>query len=306
MFMVLLLLTVLMASVFAVASEVRVVMQWAHEIKYATAQTEKNPMFNASLKDHIIAVEELKMGVVLGQGAEGMVREAAYAGTQVAVKVTSLSMICAIPLNERLEDAQAEAQTLQPLHHPNIVVFYGVAIEYSSVEVKVMTVLELCAHGSLDDYLFDKEIAYISWKKKLELCSGVAKGMAYLHAKGIMHRDLKTLNVLLDEKNVPKIADFGLSKHKDRGQNEVQSEQTANVGTPVYMAPELMTDEQVATCDISMVDVYAFGILMWAALTRTKPYDKVCKERRLNIWALVSPTNVTFCPAPLPSPSSTC
>jgi hypothetical protein len=174
--MVLLLLTILMASVFAVASEVQAVMQWAREIKYATAQSETNPMFNASLKDHIIAVEELKMGVVLGQGAEGMVREAAYAGTQVAVKITSLSMI----------EAQAEAQTLQPLRHPNIVAFYGVAIEYSSVEVKVMTVLELCAHGSLDDYLLDKEIAYISWKKKLELCSGVAKGMAYLHAKGII------------------------------------------------------------------------------------------------------------------------
>jgi serine/threonine protein kinase len=298
--MALLMFLTLTAVVLTVVSEVRAVMQWAHEIKYARAKTEENQDFNASLKDHIIAVDELTMGIVLGQGAEGMVRKATYAGTKVAVKITSLSMICTRPLNEQLQEAQAEAQMLQPLRHPNIVVFYGVAIEYASVEVKVMTVLELCAHGSLDDYLLDKKIADISWKKKLELCSGVAKGMAYLHAKGIMHRDLKTLNVLLDEKNTPKIADFGLSKHRDKAQNEVQSEQTANVGTPIYMAPELMTDEEVATCDISMVDVYAFGILMWAVLTRTKPYDKVCKARRLNIWALVS--CLYFCPRPLLTP----
>jgi hypothetical protein len=69
----------------------------------------------------------------------------------------------------------------------------------------------------------------------------------------------------------------------------VQSEHTANVGTPIYMAPELITDEEVGTCGISMVAVYAFGILMWAVLiTRTTPYVKVCKERRLTIWTLVS------------------
>jgi hypothetical protein len=72
------------------------------------------------------------------------------------------------------------------------------------------------------------------------------------------------------------------------------------VGTPIYMAPELMTDEEVGTCDMSMAGVYAFGILMWAVLiTRTEPHDNVCKERGLSRWLLLSRVP----PPPSPRPA---
>jgi serine/threonine protein kinase len=86
---------------------------------------------------------------------------------------------------------------------------------------------------------------------------------------------------------VPKIADFGLSKHEDKEQQDLLSDKTTNIGTPIYMAPELMTAEASSVYG-SKVDVYAFAILMWAVLTRTRPYESSVMKKRLTLWALVS------------------
>ena len=75
----------------------------------------------------------------------------------------------------------------------NIVAFFAIAIDQSSAEMKVMTVLELCANGSVDDYIFNSHIA-ISWRQKLELCFLISNGMAFLHSKGIMHRGQCTVH----------------------------------------------------------------------------------------------------------------
>jgi hypothetical protein len=117
------LMVMLLASVFVsvcatVVLEIRAILCWAHEIKYTTATIEQDPFFDPSLKDHIISIDELTMGKVLGKGAEGLVRKAIYAGTEVAVKVVNVTPFSGIPVQELLRNAQMEAQTLQPLHHP--------------------------------------------------------------------------------------------------------------------------------------------------------------------------------------------
>jgi hypothetical protein len=84
--------------------------------------------------------------------------------------------------------APTSAPTVQ-----NIVAFFAIAIDQSSAEMKVMTVLELCANGSVDDYIFNSHIA-ISWRQKLELCFLISNGMAFLHSKGIMHRGQCTVH----------------------------------------------------------------------------------------------------------------
>jgi serine/threonine protein kinase len=171
---------------------------------------------------------------------------------------------------------------LQPLRHPNIVAFYGIAIKHGSVELEVLTVLELCS-GSLQDML--KDISRdIGWIEKMEVSSKIATGLTYLHSKGVVHRDLKPGNILMHADGTPKIADFGLSRKQDS--KHAISAMTANIGTPVYMAPELMVESAVAEANGAMLDVYSFGVMLWEIMARESPYAKLAKQRRLNLWSL--------------------
>ena len=76
---------------------------------------------------------------------------------------------------------------LAPLRHPNVVGFYGIAIETQSVEIQVLTVLEICSNGDLNDYNMDTSVER-GWEERVTIGLGIAKGLAYLHSKGIVHR----------------------------------------------------------------------------------------------------------------------
>ena len=93
----------------------------------------------------------------------------------------------------------------------------------------------------------------------------VARGMQLLHSKQIAHRDLKSLNVLLDKNFHAKVCDFGFSRHTDENMP-----MTSNIGTPHWMAPELLQHGHTYT---NKVDVYAYGIVLWEIATRKIPYQ---------------------------------
>jgi serine/threonine protein kinase len=273
-------------------------VRWIRQIKYAKAAIEAEPAFDPTLTEHMIEVSLLKMSRVLGQGAEGIVREAEYMGNAVAVKIVRLVIENygtqailvsngpdAMPLADGLHKAEAEAQMMFPLRHPNIVAFYGIAVSKSSYEISLMVVMELCVR-SAQDLVLDHSM-YMGWKEKVDLLFHMAQGMAYLHSRGIIHRDLKLGNVLIDEKQVAKIADFGMSRKMERA-DEVDEvlDMTTNIGTPVYMAPELLSADSTTETIPAMIDVYSFGVLMWAVMTRERPFEREMTERSLNIWAL--------------------
>ena len=93
-------------------------------------------------------------------------RMAEYRGMEVAVKITSVTTASDVPIKTQLMESQAEAQTPIHLHHANIVSVYGVAIGHSSVEIKVVMVLELCTKGPLDDRISDPAIE-MDWEEKM-------------------------------------------------------------------------------------------------------------------------------------------
>jgi serine/threonine protein kinase len=317
--MVLLLVLVILIVIIATALEVRAVMQWTVEVKYAKAAIENQPAvdLNPALKSHEINPEDIEMSLtMLGQGAEATVSKGKYHSMHVALKVATIEKTQDAPLEELIKNAQVEAAVLATLRHPNIVNFYGVALKFHATKVEMITVLELCA-ASLADRVYD-DPKPLSWREKLELAQRIAQGMAYLHSKGVLHRgahvnahlynnvlhdyssttvcffcyllctDLKPQNVLLDADMVPKIGDFGLSKTVDDTMK--QAEMTTNVGTPLFMPPELIRFDLVerTTAAGAMMDVYSFGLMLWAIMTREKPFMKTIAKHRFDLWGLAN------------------
>jgi serine/threonine protein kinase len=212
---------------------------------------------------------------VLGRGACGI----AYLGTrrayedskgahpaiEVAVKRPH------VPLSE-LSKRQAfmgEVEMLARIRHPACLSLIAFSIpgdgNYSIVTEKMETdlqeVVEACLKGQARDGWDDtaKSIVFL----------GVAAGLAYLHSKNIVHRDVKPANILLDSDFYPRIADFGFAKLIPP---EEQIQMTKGKGTALFMSPEMLTGAENYGLN---VDVYAFGMMLYVVLTNSYPFPKL-------------------------------
>ncbi len=135
--------------------------------------------------------------------------------------------------------------------------------------------MELCKGGSLCDILHVKEKKVnLSLKQKIIIIIQIVEGLIYLHQNNTLHRDLKTLNILLLKQingadTIPhiKIADFGLSKIFDNSQS--RNSMTGGVGTPHYSAPEVNMGSSYG----AKSDIYSLGIIIWELFSETYPYS---------------------------------
>ncbi|GAA6063833.1 hypothetical protein JCM10212_003995 [Sporobolomyces blumeae] len=160
-----------------------------------------------------------------------------------------------------------ELGLLRDLRHENIVQFIGVSIPKQPSAVPVMIVTELCANGDLFDYIRGVEAP--PFRDILEILLGIAKGIEYLHTRkpSIIHRDIKSSNVLITSQGVAKIADFGLARIKTSTKSMIRS----LVGTVNWQAPELWHPHPRYN---EKVDVYSIGLVMWEMLQWHQPVKR--------------------------------
>lgn len=170
-----------------------------------------------------------------------------------------------------------EATVMEKCHHSNVIAFFGISFH----ENKSYLVMELASRGSLHQLLLDDHIK-LEWRPiRIDIAYNIAKGLHYLHSLSIVHRDLKSLNILLDEHLKAKISDFGLAKMK-----LLTAATTVHVkkkpGTTRWTAPELMkANESVTLHDNQKSDIWSLGMIFWEIATRRLPFESITDDARV-------------------------
>lgn len=198
--------------------------------------------------------EDLTENQQIGEGASSTVYKGYFKKEkQVAIKKLKYHKL----KGGKLRVFQREVSILAAAEHPCLVHFVG-----ATDTAPFCIVTEWLNGGSLYSLLRSKEP--ISPSHKTLIAFDIARGMAYLHSRHIIHRDLKSPNVLLDDEGRAKICDFGYSRVAD--DSDVL---TKNVGTPHWMAPELLDNQSGYN---HMIDVYSYGIVLWEITAKAVPY----------------------------------
>ncbi|RID45867.1 hypothetical protein BRARA_I02562 [Brassica rapa] len=176
---------------------------------------------------------------------------------------------------KHVEQFKNEVEILKSLKHPNLVILYGCTSRHSK---ELLLVYEYISNGTLADHLHgDRAISRpLCWSVRLNVAIETASGLAFLHASGIIHRDVKTTNILLDEKYTVKVADFGLSRLFPMNQTHVS---TAPQGTPGYVDPEYFQCYRLN----EKSDVYSFGVVLIELISSKEAVDITRKSHDVNL-----------------------
>lgn len=228
-----------------------------------------------------IATNGFRPDQVLGEGGFGIVYKgvidenvrAGYTKIQVAIKELDPEGI------QGDREWLAEVNYLGQLEHQNLVKLIG----YCCEEDHRLLVYEYLPSGSLENHLFRRVSATLTWSKRMKIALDAAKGLAFLHdaERPVIYRDFKTSNILLDADFNAKLSDFGLAKDGPMGDQTHVS--TRVMGTYGYAAPEyIMTGHLTARSDI-----YGFGVVLLEMLIGRKAMDKSKPSHEHNLvdWA---------------------
>jgi hypothetical protein len=210
----------------------------------------------------------------IGRGAGGIV----YKGVLLDQRIIAVKRVK--EANQGEDEFLAEVSSIGRLNHMNLIELYGYCVEGKHR----MLVYEYLENGSLAEHI---KSSRLDWGKRFEIALGTAKGLAYIHEEcleWILHCDVKPHNILLDSNYQPKVADFGLSKLRNRNDPKFSSFSKIR-GTRGYMAPEWILNHSIT----SKVDVYSYGIVVLEMITgksATKDVDVGNGEERLGlvIW----------------------
>ncbi|KAF5807652.1 putative dual-specificity kinase TKL-Pl-4 family [Helianthus annuus] len=215
------------------------------------------PAAQASFVDTEIDIRLLKIEEKIGSGSCGDLHRGVYLGQDVAVKILKSET-----LNKALEDEFChEVAILREVQHKNVVRFIGACTKQPTLCI----VTEYMSGGSVYEYLH-KNHHTLTLSQLVKFAIDVCRGMEYLHKNNIIHRDLKTANLLLNGANVVKVADFGVARFQNQA-----GVMTAETGTYRWMAPEIINHQPYD----QKADVFSFAIVLWELVTAKIPYDNM-------------------------------
>ncbi|XP_031495266.1 serine/threonine-protein kinase STY46-like [Nymphaea colorata] len=199
--------------------------------------------------------ELLKFESKVASGSYGDLYKGSYHGQDVAIKVLKSEHV-----NAQMEREFAqEVFIMRKVQHENVVRFIGACTKPPSLCI----VTEFMYGGSIYDFLHKRKGVF-KLPSLLKVAIDVSKGMNYLHQNNIIHRDLKAANLLMDNNEVVKVADFGVARIQTQS-----GVMTAETGTYRWMAPEVIEHKPYGP----KADVFSFGIVLWELLTGKLPYE---------------------------------
>ncbi|KAI3811497.1 hypothetical protein L1987_21221 [Smallanthus sonchifolius] len=209
-----------------------------------------------------IDLRQLSMGPAFAQGAFGKLYKGTYNGVNVAIKLLEKPEDNLERAHLMEQQFQQEVMMLARLKHPNIVRFIGACRK----PMVWCIITEYAKGGSVRQFLTKRQNRSVPLKSAVKQALDVARGMEYVHGLGLIHRDLKSDNLLISADRSIKIADFGVARI------EVQTEgMTPETGTYRWMAPEMIQHRPYT----QKVDVYSFGIVLWELITGMLPFQNM-------------------------------
>ncbi|RWW59150.1 hypothetical protein BHE74_00033933 [Ensete ventricosum] len=250
---------------------------WSMLLEPGNAESSEVNNTGGEREEWMADLSQLFIGNKFASGSNSRIYRGIYKQRAVAVKMVR------IPEQDEEKRATLEQQFnsevvfLSRLYHPNIVqvspnpycsvlvmLVGGWFIAASKKPPVYCIITEYMSQGTLRMYLHKKEPYSLSTETILQLALDISRGMQYLHSQGVIHRDLKSHNLLLNDERRVKVADFGTSCLETQCR-----ESKGNMGTYRWMAPEMIKEKPYTR----KVDVYSFGIVLWELTTALVPYQ---------------------------------